>query len=496
MTGFVDGANAAIASRLCAPYFEKEFFRVPESPVSVFDELIDAEPPVNAPILFDTVCVLGGSVAGLLAARVLSDHARRVVIIERDEFPAQGLSRPGTPQDQQVHTLLPAGFLWMERWLPGLIEEAVAMGAVLSEGFMVVDGHPQPRSEVGEPRLLLATRPFLEARIRSWIADLPNISFVRGLARGLRYRGGAVSAVNYVAGEAAEVLDTDFVVDAMGRSSRMPDWVAGQGYDKPRTERLEFPINYATARFERTVAPEDLQAPGALSIYTPGHAVDGVSVAAVNAVEGGQWIVMLVGFGEDRPGRTIEAFRQTCAKLLPLYGQAASSEVVGTIVTYRQADSRRRSYTGLGNFPACLVSVGDAVASFNPVYGQGMSSAALHASCLSAYLMGIPGLTAAASQFFGLQQVVVDAVWALSAGSDSARLDAMSGAEVPEDVRRQRWATEQLMRASQVDADIAEAFREVSWMLRHPATLAAPAMLQRAIAANEGSPELELSPVH
>jgi hypothetical protein len=70
--------------------------------------------------------VLGGSVAGLLAARVLSDHASRVVIIERDNLPAEGQPRPGTPQDQQVHTLLPAGYWWMERWFPGLIQEALA----------------------------------------------------------------------------------------------------------------------------------------------------------------------------------------------------------------------------------------------------------------------------------------------------------------------------------------------------------------------------------
>jgi 2-polyprenyl-6-methoxyphenol hydroxylase-like FAD-dependent oxidoreductase len=131
--------------------------------------------------------------------------------------------------------------------------------------------------------------------------------------------------------------------------------------------------------------------------------------------------------------------------------------------------------------------VGDAVASFNPIYGQGMSSAALHASCLASYLGGGPDLDMAAREFFGLQQVVVDAAWAVSAGGDAARLDAQNGGEVPDDLRQQRWAMEQITAATLFDGDVTRAFNSVSYMLRHPATLADPELLARAVAANEGA---------
>jgi 2-polyprenyl-6-methoxyphenol hydroxylase-like FAD-dependent oxidoreductase len=135
--------------------------------------------------------------------------------------------------------------------------------------------------------------------------------------------------------------------------------------------------------------------------------------------------------------------------------------------------------------PARLVSTGDAVASFNPIYGQGMSSAALQASCLSEYLSTGPDLQVPATGFFELQQVVVDAAWTMSAGRDAARLDALSGAEVPEEVSRQRRDMDQILRATAVDADMFRAVQRVTAMVAHPSTLTDPALLEQAIAVNQ-----------
>jgi hypothetical protein len=140
--------------------------------------------------------------------------------------------------------------------------------------------------------------------------------------------------------------------------------------------------------------------------------------------------------------------------------------------------------TGLSRFPARLVSVGDAVASFNPVYGQGISSAA-PASCLSEYLVGDPALRMPAAEFFALQEAVVDAAWTISAGGDAARLDAIEAAEVPQDVQRHRWAMDQLIRATLVDGTVAHAFSTVAFMLAHPFSLGDPALAERAVAANQ-----------
>ena len=124
------------------------------------------------------------------------------------------------------------------------------------------------------------------------------------------------------------------------------------------------------------------------------------------------------------------------------------------------------------------------MASFNPVYGQGISSAALHAYCLSAYVVGDPALNRPADEFFALQEVIVDAAWTISAGGDAARRNAIEGTDVPEDVQRQRWALDQLIRATLVDEVVAHAFSRVAFMLAHPFTLGDPALIERAIAVN------------
>ncbi|MET9555429.1 hydroxylase [Streptomyces sp. NPDC006645] len=453
---------------------------------SVFDGLVAARPPVDTHIAFDTACVLGGSVAGLMAARVLSDHARQVVIVERDELPFASVPRPGTPQDQYLHSLLPACLIWLDGWLPGFSDEARGLGAVSGEGFVSVDGLLKPPLK-NTSALLLGTRPFLEGRIRARVLALPNVTVLRGLARGIRCEQGAVTGVTYAEGQGAGTVRTlaaDFVVDAMGRPSRMAEWVSAEGFDKPPLERLVLPINYSAARFARDERSEDLDLAIGLSVYTPQHVVDGVSAAAVNAVEDDQWQVLLGGYGEDRPGSTLDAFRATAAKLHPLYGRATSGAVTRDVMTFRHSDSRRRDFTGLSDYPARLVSTGDAVASFNPIYGQGMSAAALHASALSAYLLSGPDPSAAATDFFELQKVVTDAVWTTSAGPDAARLDAINQATVSEEVRRARWVGEQIQRASMVDADIDIETRRVAYLLKHPSTLADPELLERAMAVN------------
>ncbi|MEU6557107.1 FAD-dependent monooxygenase [Streptomyces sp. NPDC046915] len=428
----------------------------------------------------------------MLTARVLSDHARQVVIVERDEVSTDGMSRPGVPHDQHLHGLLPAIVLWIERWFPGLTREMQDLGATVlrsDQGSFAVDGRPQAPNGPDREGLGIY-RPVLEARIRARVTALPNVSVLHARATGLRYHDGAVSAVRYVEDvedKAEEVLRADFVVDAMGRSSRLSDWAGQDGYEQPPLERLQAPINYATALFERPVKAADLDKTSAVAIFTPQYDSGEVSVAVVNAIDGEQWIVTLAGYDNDRPGRTIDDFRACCAKLPALFAEATSGALTRAIATYRQSDSRRRHFTGLRHFPARLVSVGDAVASFNPLHGQGMSCAALHASCLSSYLTGGPDLESAATEFFALQQLVVDAAWTVSAGGDAARLDAKNNVEVPEAVRQQRWAMEQVIGATAVDAGIAQAFSDVRYMLRHPDTLADPALLERAVAANSAA---------
>ena len=447
---------------------------------AAFARLVEARPPERAAIWFDTACVLGGSIAGLLAARVLADHARRVVVIDRDAADLDGHSRVGVPQDRQVHVLLPGGRRWLEQWLPGLTRDLQDHGAVLSGPGQFIQ-YTDGRSQVHEHPLLTASRPLTEARIRARVLALPNVLALKSQATGLEYRDGRVTGVSHRSGQADRMLPADLVVDAMGRASRLADWLDRDGWDIPRLQRLATSINYASALFKRT-QPHAVTA--AVGLFSPPYPVDGVAVCGLGAIEHDQWLVLLMGYDDSRPGRTLQAFQDTCAKLPPPFAETARDAVTGEIFPYHQADSRRRDFAALARFPAGLLSVGDAVASFNPIYAQGMTAAALHASCLSQYLRTEPVPGRPATAFFDLERVVVDAAWTISAGGDAARLDARNGALVPEDVSRQRWALDQLIQASPADQVVARAVNDVNFMLAHPDTLADPALLDRAVAAN------------
>jgi 2-polyprenyl-6-methoxyphenol hydroxylase-like FAD-dependent oxidoreductase len=453
-----------------------------ESPAAVFDRLVTTGPPSQAPVLFDVACVLGGSIAGLAAARVLADRARRVIVVESDVAGEEGRPRAGVPQGRQVHVLLPGGHAWMERWLPGLTGEMLDRGAQLidpGQFDQYLDGHLQVSG--GERQMVAASRPFVESRVRARVLAQPNVSAVQARATGLEYRGGRVSGVRYESDGGGAVLQADFVVDAMGRASRLPDWLSADGYDKPALARLPIGINYASARFKR-VPGQGTPFTGAR--FSPPYPVNGVTGSAAVAIEDDQWLVTLMSYDDMRPGRGLDIFRETCKRISHGFAEAVSAPLIGDVATYHQADSRRRDFTGLARFPAGLVSVGDAAASFNPMYGQGMSAAALHGSCLAEYLQAGDHPAGPAAGFFALQKVVTDAAWAMSAGADGARLDALNGNEVPEEVRLQREAFGQIVQATITDETVAARVNEVAYMLAHPGTLADPALLERAVAAN------------
>ena len=166
------------------------------SPSRVFAELNAARPPDQAAPTMGTAVVVGGSIAGLLAARVLSDHADSVVIIDRDDPQVAG-ARPGVPQGTQLHALLPGGLFQLERLFPGFRDEALARGAV--------EAPPEARRNYLDGRLkvvvpddadsLAGSRPLLEGLIRQQVLRLPNVKTITARATGLVFEGAAVTGV-------------------------------------------------------------------------------------------------------------------------------------------------------------------------------------------------------------------------------------------------------------------------------------------------------------
>jgi 2-polyprenyl-6-methoxyphenol hydroxylase-like FAD-dependent oxidoreductase len=455
------------------------------SSARLFGEIAAADRPAGLRRLMGRAVVLGGSVAGLMAARVLSDHAEEVLIVERDDVAGAAGVRPGAPQGSQVHALLPAGQVQLERWFPGFTDEALALGAPPSEGRharMYLNGvrrtAPFPPSR--RPSLI-TTRPFLEALLRRRTEALPNVSTVQGRVDGLEFDGRRVTAVRYrPAGDADPVvLTADFVVDATGRGSKLNDWLGENGWDRAPMTRMPIRLNYATAMFTADPAVSDTWVVVSHTTPGPGRVA---RIGGINTVEGGRWIMLVAGYDEDRPTRDPADFTARCRRDFPAaFGDIAErGERLGDVITYHQADSRRRDFHRARNLPAGLVAVGDAVASFNPVYGQGMTSATLHASALSAYLRGGPALRdVPAHDFFARAKVVVDAAWQVSTFAD-LELPHVDTAR-PRGYRVVKWCSERVSRAALSDPVVSARMDRVTTMMAHPSTLASPGLLLRAV---------------
>jgi 2-polyprenyl-6-methoxyphenol hydroxylase-like FAD-dependent oxidoreductase len=410
--------------------------------------------------------VVGASIAGLLAARVLADFYERVTIVERDVLPEVGHGRRSVPQGRHVHALLGSGRRAMEELLPGLGDDLLADGAVVARAMaeiqMVIGGHELTREAEGAD-VLLAGRPLIEGHVRRRVLALANVEARDGCrAMGLLTAGdgGRVCGVRVRSDdEPAEAqLDAGLVVAASGRASQVLGWLDRLGHRRPPEERLRIGVGYASR-------PLRLR-PGALSekIVLIGARPGLPRGLVLLAQEHGRWIVTASGYGDEhRPPTDEAAFLDFIGTVAPPAVTAAirEAEPLGDIATYGFPANQRRRYERLERFPEGLLVTGDAITSFNPLYGQGMSVAALEALALQRCLEA--GDHRLAPRFFGAAAKVVDLAWELALGSDLA-LPEVEGPR-PLAVRVSNAYVERLLSAAEHDPVVAAAFNDVADML-------------------------------
>ncbi len=122
--------------------------------------------------------VIGASVAGLLAARALSEVYSQVLVVDRDELPDHPAQRDGVPQGRHSHSLLARGREALEVLLPGLTEELVALGAGtgdVQERTAVYLGDRPLASGRSGLTTLTQSRPLLEWTLRRRLGALPAV---------------------------------------------------------------------------------------------------------------------------------------------------------------------------------------------------------------------------------------------------------------------------------------------------------------------------------
>jgi 2-polyprenyl-6-methoxyphenol hydroxylase-like FAD-dependent oxidoreductase len=449
--------------------------------------------------LGDHAVVLGASMAGLLAARVLTDAYGQVTVIDRDQLPHTSTNRRGVPHGRHLHALLARGQQGLEELFPGLTAELVADGAAagdpLANGRWYLNGHRLRQTHTGLVALC-ASRPFLEGHVRARVRALPSLRLldrcqVVGLAStpdGRRVTG--VRVLRPVHGGAEEVLSANLVVDATGRGSRTPLWLEALGYPRPETEQVRIGLGYATRtyRLPQDALGGDL---GVLHAPTPEHPRG----AAFLRLEGDRWMVTLVGILGDHPPTDPGGFLAYARSLRfqDIYEAIQDGEPLDDPVGFRFPASVRHRYEWLARFPDGLLVMGDAVCSFNPIYGQGMSVAALEALALRRYLQQGAGTVPRPRRWFRDLARVVDVPWDIAVGGDLV-FPGVPGRRTTK-VRLGNAYLARLHAAAAHDADLASAFMRVAGLVAPPQSLLRPVIALRVLgstmrraATRSGSP--------
>lgn len=425
--------------------------------------------------------VLGASMAGILAARVLADRYEQVTVVERDELPAVGARRRGVPQERHIHALQARGVRAIEALFPGAMRELAGQGAVRGEWgrdtALCLSGHRLRPVGTGL-ELLAVTRPLLEGHLRARLRSGTSVQVREGVdVRGLVVddTDGRVAGVRVLPRRDAsveEVVDADLVVDATGRGSRLPQWLESAGHPVPAVEETGLDVTYTSCRFPRR--PDDDRAMILVSGAPPDRRGGGAM-----AVEGDSWIVTLGGvLGEQAP-TDIDGFVAWSATLpVPdLYELVRDREPLGQPVLMRHPTGRRVRYDRLNRFPEGLAVLGDAVCSFNPVYGQGMTVAAVEAIELGRTVDG--GRDRIGARHLAACRPLVEDAWGMAAGGDARYVPPPGGTPWP--ARLLGRYQQRLLRAAEHDPVVSRAFCRVMGMVARPPSLLRPDIAARVL---------------
>jgi 2-polyprenyl-6-methoxyphenol hydroxylase-like FAD-dependent oxidoreductase len=461
--------------------------------------------------------VIGGSMAGLLCARVLSGFFDRVTLFERDHFPEGPTFRTGVPQSRHLHVLLARGLRVLEQFFPGLETELLAAGAE-TIGWHTDMLRLTPVGWAGRfPNpltLVSASRELFEWSVRRRVAALPNVRLAdaydttglladigKTAVTGVVVRrrapaSGTVTPSNVNAPE-REPHEADLIIDASGRDSHAPEWLTELGYAPPPVTRVDARLGYASRYYVRP-APATPTFPPA----TPRErAWNGILVTArpdnprgggLLPIEGGRWLVTLAGYGGTHPPTDDAGFLDFARAMRSpvLYDAIAAAEPLSPVRGYQRTENRWRHFDRLDRWPERFLVAGDAECAFNPVYGQGMTAAALAATALEGCLREQRRRTATVelTDFAGVgrrfQHALAKssaAIWLLSTGED-LRFRTTVGASPTVGTRIMHRYLDRVIAVSTENEHVDVALARVLHLLRPPETLFAPHVLIPALA--------------
>lgn len=461
--------------------------------------------PSCSPGLKGHVVVIGGSMSGLLVSRVLADHFQRVTIVERDRYPLAPQPRSGVPQSRFLHVLLQRGQLILEELFPGLTEELVNHGAPLlddSKDICFFSQYGIAKKDSSSVCTISPTRALLDWTIRRRLLQRSNIYFlercqVTGLVATSDSQDPAlqkpapqvpesqepshqgIKGVRVQTPEGPQVLRADLVIDASGKTSKAPQWLRALGYDAPQETFIDAHIGYAHRVYERPTQP-NVEWQAALVWPNLPHQTRS---AILFPVEGDRWIVGLGGAAPDYPP-TNEAEFLDYARSLPtleIYNAIKDASPLSDIMMYKGNENRLRAYEKLSPYPENFLVMGHAACAFNPVYGQGMTMAAIESQILDRALHKLtddprPGWSRNIQKQFANAEMIP---WSMATEMDQQYITRNQTHTFLE--RANYWYQSQLLELITHDPDVYGRMNRVNHMLEKPNSLLNPVLLWKIL---------------
>ena len=436
--------------------------------------------------------VLGASMGGLLAARVLADFYDTVTVVERDVLTDDAANRRGVPQGQHGHVVLPRCSQVLDELFPGFLDELVAAGVpVWDDGDpakidVSVGGHRLCRSGSLRNRdayQYYPSRPFLESQLRQRVRAIPNIKLLDGHdVAGLTSNGDRVTGARVVNrhGGGETTLQADLVVDATGRGSRTPAFLEALGYGRPREDEVVVQLAYASQLLRIPAGTLDV---GLFGVFPePGRP----TTFAFVGYENDTWMLTLGEMLGQQPPTERAAMLKFGEHLASASALEAlrDAEPLEEPARYRVPSNRWRRYDRMRRIPEGLIVFGDAICSFNPIYGQGMTVASIEAmvlrDCLRRGDRDLP------RRFFRASAKKIRVAWQMAVGSDLT-MPEVEGPR-PLSMRITNAYIDRVLTAAETDLLVAEQFFRVSGMLDSPARLLRPSLMIRVARANHRRP--------
>ncbi len=434
--------------------------------------------------------ILGASMSGLLAARTLSDFYDQITLVERDRLLSEPVRRGGVPHSMQPHLLLVRGSNILEDLFPGFTDDLDAAGVpAWKDGDFAkfawsIGGHVLTRSgrlrEPTELSIYFPSRPLLEHLVYKRIQAIGNIRVMDGhdaaeLTRDANHsRISGATVVNIDTGDTTAVT-ADLVVDATGRGSRTPALLETLGYGRPQQIEVVVRLTYTSlplsipANMRPDVHIASFPKPGRPKGY------------ALWQNENDTRIFCVATLGKHPPLSQRTDMISLIEEFAPrqFVDTVQAAEPLGTPVRYTFPSNRWRRYDKMRNTPDGLLVVGDAICSFNPVYGQGMTVAAIEALTLGHCLRD--GQHRLPKRFFRATGKTIGVAWRTAVGSDLALPEITGRRSVS--MRSSSVYLDQVLTAAESDPIVAEQLLRVTGMIDSSSSLLRPSILARVAMA-------------